>query len=86
MPTNKKIEMNWESSGEHLYPKRVSQFLSSKVTKIVSLHRLSMQKGQMVLYLNSIKLLKINVKNYFVKIFSRLALVLQYKYQNRIRV
>jgi hypothetical protein len=79
MHNNNINEMSWENSGEGLYLKRVSQFLSSAVTKIVSLDGLSMPINQMALYLKLIKLLKINRTFGFCERIARLALVLHCK-------
>ena len=72
--------MSVENTGEHLYPKRVSHFSSSKVTKIVSLHGVSMQKTQESFYSESVKWLNINMKIKFILEISILALVLHHKY------
>ena len=54
MPANRINKGAVENAGEHLYPKRVSQFLSSKVTKIVFLRGFSMQKAQDFFYSESV--------------------------------
>lgn len=86
MLNNKINEMSWKNAGEVLYLKRVSQFLSSEVTKIVSLDGFSMTMNQMALYLKLIKSLKTNRNFYFYESIAGLALVLQHKFKTEYEI
>ena len=75
----KKNEMSLENVVEGLYLKRVSQLLSSVVTKIVSLDGFSMPINRMASYLKLVKLLKLNRNSCFLESISSMAPVLHCK-------
>lgn len=80
MPTHKIDKTSLENAGEHLYSEKVSQFLSSEMTRIVSLRGSSVQKIQMALHSKFIRLLKMNIKIDFCEGVFQLASVLHRKH------